>query len=148
MVRSNASRCRRTKQEGNQGHPHPIWPNIIGRWSTSLRVQEVWRSRRQGQIPEVLPLSFTKVYLGKNLPTHSAPTKENSSSLPRIVRFFYPKSIKSWFLIVDFYSMLSKKEGWHSVVGIFTRQLARPPESQHWTAATTAGHRNELLVFV
>lgn len=56
-------RCGWGFQEGDQGHPDPVWQDPAGCRSTSLRVQEVrwtWSSR---PLPEVLPLIHVYIFI-------------------------------------------------------------------------------------
>ena len=55
-------RCWWTKQESYQGYPRPIWQNSPCCRSPTMRIQEVRRSRSQGQIPKVLPLRLYWLY--------------------------------------------------------------------------------------
>merc|ERR1719220_622266 len=47
----------RAVQAGDQGHPGAVRPLAVGGGPPQERAQEVRRPRRQGQIPEVLPLN-------------------------------------------------------------------------------------------
>lgn len=49
-------RCGWGFQEGDQGHPDPVWQDPAGCRSTSLRVQEVRWTWSPRPLPEVLPL--------------------------------------------------------------------------------------------
>ena len=55
-------RCWWTKQESYQGYPRPIWQNSPCCWPKTMRIQEIRRSRSQGQIPKVLPLRLYWLY--------------------------------------------------------------------------------------
>ena len=55
-------RCWWTKQESYQGYPRPIWQNSPCCRSPTMRIQEIRRSRSQGQIPKVLPLRLYWLY--------------------------------------------------------------------------------------
>ena len=46
----------RAEQEGDQRYPRPLRPHPPRRRPSPLRAQEVRWSRRQGQVPEILPL--------------------------------------------------------------------------------------------
>ena len=105
-------RCWWTKQESYQGYPCPIWQNSPCCRSPTMRIQEVRRSRSQGQIPKVLPLRLYWLYFefqlwcgNKNKSVWRKPTytvwKLKNFSATQILREFNFFQTKPWILLED-----------------------------------------------